>query len=222
MRKLLTFYGFLVKISFMDTIVIRLCLTLTVTFWLLAGGVSFADPLVQDYQYQYAPSENSAGKISERTITWQNDGLVEEFSGKQIDYLVHSWRNADRSADLYVRSGIGEFETNKGIFNPYGEAMISGIEYNYQDPRIFTSAKIESYYGQDYIKKFKQELRLGLKNLDFGNDDISSMFMLVASHISDVEEGIKLHPALQLFGDDFKTEIDFDLDEIKFNFTYKW
>ncbi|TAH32693.1 MAG: hypothetical protein EYC62_08115 [Alphaproteobacteria bacterium] len=189
----------------------------------LAGGVSFAEPLIQDYQYHYSTTDDGKAKVSERQITWRNQGLVEEFSGKQVDYLVHNWRNADRSADLYVRSGYGEFETNKGLFNPYGEAMISGIEYNYQDPRIYTSAKFESYYGQDYIKKFRQELRLGLKNLDLGDDGISSMFMLVASRISDVEDGFKLTPALQLFGDDFNTEIDFDLDgEIKFNFTYKW
>ncbi len=205
-----------------NTIKAKIAAWIFLPLMVFVAGECFADPVLYDYKTSNLATFDSQNSY-ERDIAWQNAGSLERFTGQQSDRLVHSWQNSGRKMDLYFTSGLGMVETDDWSFNQDGKALLSGIQYDYQNNRFLTSARFETVYGQDLIKKFRQELRLGLKSLDFDDNGIGSMFVLVASRFSDMEEGIKLQPGFQLFGDTFESEVDFDLDgEVKFNFTYRW
>lgn len=125
--------------------------------------------------------------------------------------------------DFQQQSGLGSGEW-RGL-NITAPAIQSAVEFTYRDETagVTGTATVEQIYSPDLVQRQRQELRLGLDSFDWVDDDISSMVYVIASRFSDVRDGIKIYPGLQLMGKEFTTELDIDLSgDTMLYFKYRW
>ena len=162
----------------------------------------------------YSPTVNySIGYLGRY---WQENDW--QFQGVQVNNLLQRWNNQGSQANLYLQSGLG-----LAIDDGSELAAFTGIAFDWETRRYFTSYENEFVYAGDIDKFFTQKARVGIAPYEGDYGDLHTWLMLQIDHNPTSSDKFKITPIIRLFKGEYLAEVGVsDAGDVLFNWTIRF
>ena len=181
--------------------------------WTLMQANDFSK---HSFHLHYSPSiDYSIGYRAEywREKEWQ-------FHGLQLNYLIKRINKPKSQTNFYLKNGIGLATSNYEAFeNKFEPSLFTGILFDWEDRRFFTSYQNQANYASSIDKFFSQQFRIGVAPYLAEYGYLHTWIMLQANHMPGSSKNLTFTPMLRVFKGDYLAE--FGLNNYKdfmFNF----
>ena len=168
------------------------------------------------FHAHYSPSiDYSIGYRAEywREKEWQ-------FHGLQLNYLIKRLNKPKSQTNFYLKNGLGLATSNYEAFeNKFEPSLFTGILFDWEDRRFFTSYQNQANYASSIDKFFSQQFRIGVAPYLAEYGYLHTWIMLQANHMPGSSKNLTFTPMLRVFKGDYLAE--FGLNNYKdfmFNF----
>jgi len=142
---------------------------------------------------------------------WRDEEWV--LHAVQFNRLVKRWNHRAAQANLYVKSGLGFFDSYAS--NPpqnHGVGGFAGIAADWENRRFFVSYE-NRYRNVDSLARFFiQRARIGIAPYIADYGDLHTWLMLRVDHRPTQRDSARVTALLRLFKGDYLTEIGVDED----------
>ena len=151
----------------------------------------------------YSPNRHySIGYKAER---WRDRDW--QFHGAQLNYLAKRWNAPASQANLYFKNGVGvAYSDYQNFDNDTELAAFSGMAFDWEDRRYFTSYENRYTYAGDFDKFFMQKARIGIAPYVGDYGDIHTWLMLQVDHNPTADDKLIFTPLVRLFKDEYLAE----------------
>lgn len=155
------------------------------------------EPDTNSLHIHYSPTANySVGYLAE--YMQENDW---QFHGVQLNNLLGRWNAPHSQANLYLQSGVG-----LAIDDGAQAATFTGVAFDWETRRYFTSYENQVFYAGDIDKSFTQKARVGIAPYEGDYGDLHTWLMLQVDHTPSSSEHFKITPLVRLFKGEYLAE----------------
>ncbi len=130
-----------------------------------------------------------------------------QFHGAQLNYLLNRSNKPKSQSNLYIKSGIGAFYSSYKDHQNKGEpGCFSGLSFDWEDRRYFTSYENRVNLSKTIDRSFIQKARIGIAPYIGDYGDLHSWLMLQVEHTPQAYNKVIYTPMIRMFKGDFLAE----------------
>jgi biopolymer transport protein ExbD len=125
----------------------------------------------------------------------------------QLNYLAKRWNQPNSQANVYLKAGAGVAYSDLDTFHSKTEpAAFSGIAFDWENRRYFTSYENRVYYAGDIEKFFMQKARVGIAPYIGDYGDVHTWLMLQVDHNPSKQDNFTVTPLIRVFKGEYLAE----------------
>lgn len=172
--------------------------------------------------FQSSLQFHPVGQVMPQDTTWRHGLRADPYRGEQMNLTLKSWNTEKSTTNVYLITGLG---SERLFYNDRNgnRASLTGLQLDYEDDHLYTSAKFENFKNQDSYSYKQQELKVGYSpSPSNAKGGMKVWLMLMAQRITGIDGKLDFSPSLQLLDNSFKTELSVDSEGFMINAKYKW
>ena len=164
----------------------------------------------------FSPSANYS--IGYKSEIWQQKEW--QLHAVQFNYLIKRINTRKSQANLYLKSAAGlAYSDYKNFQSKIEPNLFSGISYDWEDRRYFTSYENRINYNTSIDKFFIQKARVGVTPYIGKYGDLHTWIMLQVEHMPQGRNKMIYTPLIRMFKGDFLFETGIsNYGNLMFNF----
>lgn len=167
-----------------------------------AGGATAMQMNDQDrhsIHLHYSPTVNYS--LGYKGEYWHNQNW--QFHGIQLNNLLKRWNKPSSQTNFYLKSALGTAITDddKSHF-----AAFTGIAFDWEDRRFFTSYENRLYDAGNINQFFTQSARVGVAPYIGDYGDLHTWLMLQVDHRPEQNDPVTITPLIRLFKNEYLAE----------------